>query len=115
MKLKLLAGLMAMAAIAGTPESNACSRILYKGNDSLLIVGRSLDWRTPIPTNVYVYPAGIAKKGHNLPGAVTWTSKYGAVYAVGYDFSARALSTRTIPIPTVRPCRWPCSPRGFLT
>ncbi len=85
MKLKLLAGLMAVAAIAGTPESNACSRILYKGTDSLMIVGRSLDWRTPIPTNIYVYPAGIAKKGHDLPGAVTWTSKYGAVYAVGYD------------------------------
>lgn len=25
------------------------------------------------------------KQGNNLPGSVEWTSKYGAVYAVGYD------------------------------
>lgn len=68
-----------------SPEVNACSRILYVGNDSLRIVGRSLDWKTPIPTNIYVYPRGIAKRGHSLPGAVEWVSKYGAVYAVGYD------------------------------
>ena len=27
----------------------------------------------------------MAKKGSDQPGAVEWTSKYGAVYAVGYD------------------------------
>lgn len=67
------------------PRAGACSRVLYVGADSLRVVGRSLDWRTPIPTNIYVYPAGIAKRGHSLPGAVEWTSRYGAVYAVSYD------------------------------
>lgn len=85
MKLKFIAALFALFIIGGTVVSDACSRILYKGNDSLLIVGRSLDWKTPIPTNIYVYPRGMAKVGHNLPGAVSWVSKYGAVYAVGYD------------------------------
>lgn len=66
-------------------DADACSRVLYQGNDSLYVVGRSLDWKTPIPTNLYVYPRGIHKKGSNQPGAVEWTSKYGAVYAVGYD------------------------------
>lgn len=65
---------------------DACSRVLYVGSDSTLrIVGRSLDWKTPIPTNIYVYPRGIEKKSHSLKGAFTWTSKYGSVYAVGYD------------------------------
>lgn len=68
-----------------TVNSDACTRIVYQGKDSLYIVGRSLDWRTPIPTNIYVYPRGMAKKGHSLPGAVEWISKYGSVYAVGYD------------------------------
>ena len=68
-----------------SPNSEACSRVLYKGIDSLYVVGRSLDWKTPIPTNLYVYPAGIQKVGSDKPGAVSWTSKYGAVYAVGYD------------------------------
>ena len=66
-------------------RSEACSRILYVGDDSLRIVGRSLDWKTPIPTNIYVYPRGMAKKSHSLAGAITWTSKYGSVYAVSYD------------------------------
>ncbi len=81
---------IAIAAFAATifavsTEADACSRILYVGTDSLRIVGRSLDWKTPIPTNIYVYPRGIAKVGSDRPGAVSWTSKYGAVYAVGYD------------------------------
>lgn len=81
---------MAMALTLGsaafcTPFSDACSRVLYKGIDDLFVVGRSLDWKTPIPTNLYVYPAGMEKVGSDKPGAVKWTSKYGAVYAVGYD------------------------------
>ncbi len=67
------------------PQTRACSRVLYVGDSTLRIVGRSLDWKSPIPTNLYVYPKGMHKKGNSTPGAVEWTSKYGAVYAVGYD------------------------------
>lgn len=77
--------LVAAAGVASTQESGACTRILYKGLDSTFVVARSLDWKTPIPTNLYVYPAGMEKKGSDAPGAITWTSKYGAVYAVSYD------------------------------
>ncbi|MBD5212800.1 MAG: linear amide C-N hydrolase [Bacteroidales bacterium] len=79
-----LAAILAIVA-AVSFRADACTRIVYQGNDSLYIVGRSLDWRTPIPTNLYVYPRGMHKLGDNKPGAVEWTSKYGAVYAVGYD------------------------------
>lgn len=78
------AALLCAGAMA-TPSADACTRIVYKGNDSLNIVGRSLDWKTPIPTNLYVYPRGMQKQGNTLPNSVEWTSKYGAVYAVGYD------------------------------
>lgn len=71
---------------AGIPfAGGACSRVIYKGLNNTIIVGRSLDWKTPIPTNLYVYPRGITKKSSNRPGAFSWTSRYGAVYAVGYD------------------------------
>lgn len=91
--MKTISGLLLSAAMLGASgaalvapvDSMACTRVLYKGTDSLFIVGRSLDWKTPIPTNIYVYPAGIAKKGDDRSGAVEWTSRYGAVYAVGYD------------------------------
>lgn len=86
MKSLLLGVAFAAATIGvGSPVADACSRVLYVGNDNLRIVGRSLDWKTPIPTNLYVYPRGIAKEGNTLAGSVKWTSRYGAVYAVGYD------------------------------
>lgn len=75
----------ALIASVMPAESQACSRIVYRGEDSLNIVARSLDWKTPIPTNIYVYPAGMKKRGSPDPGALEWTSRYGAVYAVGYD------------------------------
>ena len=80
-----LAGVLATAAATFSPEAEACTRIVYKGTDLLYVVGRSLDWKTPIPTNLYVYPRGMKKAGNSLPGSVEWTSKYGAIYAVGYD------------------------------
>lgn len=74
-----------MVSVAGAPEARSCTRITYQGLDSLFVVARSLDWKTPIPTNVYVYPRGIAKQGSDVPGAVSWVSRYGSVYAVSYD------------------------------
>lgn len=84
-KFILSMALAAMAMTVSVPDADACSRILYVGDSALRIVGRSLDWKTPIPTNLYVYPRGMAKVGNTLPGSVKWTSKYGSVYAVGYD------------------------------
>ena len=86
MKTTLIAGALAAASLIAIPStSQACSRVCYHGADNLYIVGRCLDWKTPIPTNIYVYPAGISKQGSDKPDAVKWTSKYGAVYAVSYD------------------------------
>lgn len=79
-------GLLAVAISAGAFQvGDACTRVIYRGDSALIIVGRSLDWKTPIPTNIYVYPQGMMKMGSDKEGAVRWTSKYGAVYAVGYD------------------------------
>lgn len=79
------AALAALSFALAPLTADACTRVLYKGTDNLIVVGRSLDWKTPIPTNIYVYPRGITKQGASTPDGVNWTSKYGAVYAVGYD------------------------------
>lgn len=65
--------------------ADACSRIVYHGTENLYIVGRSLDWKTPIPTNIYVFPRGVKRQSSDQPGAKKWVSKYGTVCAVGYD------------------------------
>lgn len=83
---KTLAGVAALAAMSLAPmQGDACTRVLYKGLDNLFVVGRSLDWKTPIPTNLYVYPRGMQKQSTNLDNPIKWESKYGAVYAVSYD------------------------------
>lgn len=65
----IVAGAAIAAAALAIPEnSGACTRVVYHGADSIFVVGRSLDWKTPIPTNLYVYPAGMAKVGSRCPG-----------------------------------------------
>lgn len=86
MKKSIIAATLATMGAASMPLSgDACTRVEYVGEDSLIVIGRSLDWKTPIPTNLYVYPRGMKMLGSDQPNPVSWTSKYGAVYAVGYD------------------------------
>lgn len=83
-----------LACVVGTLKSEACTRVVYTGDTTavegngpqpLRIVGRSLDWSTPIPTNLFVYPRGMAKVSNDKGKVIKWVSKYGAVYAVGYN------------------------------
>lgn len=85
--MKLLKSVMLLTAAAiGSVAAYPCSRIVLRGDSTEIVqVGRTLDWRTPIPTNLYVYPAGMAKQSNNTGALYNWTSQYGTVLAVGYD------------------------------
>lgn len=85
--MKLIKALVVIMAVAFSAiYAKPCSRIVFRGDSTdVVMVGRTLDWRTPIPTNLYVYPAGMAKESMNKGPRLTWTSKYGSVLAVGYD------------------------------
>lgn len=71
--------------LSGGSGAYPCSRVVFQGRDSLTVVGRTLDWRTPIPTNLYVYPRGMQKSGMPSGNTLHWTSRYGSVLAVSYD------------------------------
>ena len=73
------------ALLCGCLNAFSCSRVVFLGPDSLTLVGRTLDWRTPIPTNLYVYPRGMQKQGMPSGNTYHWKSKYGSVLAVSYD------------------------------
>lgn len=74
-----------VVAMSATPDASACSRIVFRGDSTdIVMVGRTLDWRTPIPTNLYVYPAGMYKESMPSGNRLKWTSKYGTVLAVSY-------------------------------
>ncbi len=74
-------------ALAGAIAASPCTRVVFVGDSTSnrVMVGRTLDWRTPIPTNLYVYPRGIERQSMPSEPMLRWTSKYGSVLAVGYD------------------------------
>lgn len=80
--------LLGLAALGTYTAADACSRVVYLGDKGIVLVGRTLDWRTPIPTNLYVYPQGVEKVSMPSGPCFKWTSKYGSVLAVGYDGGA---------------------------
>lgn len=78
--------LTAMAMAIPAPDADACTRVVYIGEDGYAITGRNLDWKEDIATNLYVYPQGIVRAGYDVADStITWTSRYGSVIAVGYD------------------------------
>ena len=85
---KIISSILPVAAVlaAGfiTPDASACTRVVFVGDSAQVITGRTLDWKSNIPTNLYVYPRGLEKQGYT-DGVLKWTSKYASVVAVGYD------------------------------
>lgn len=72
--------------VIGVINTLACSRVVYLGeNNNIILIARTLDWKNPIPTNLYVYPQGVAKTSMPTGYRFEWTSKYASVVAVGYD------------------------------
>ncbi|MEZ2720830.1 linear amide C-N hydrolase [Paenalcaligenes hominis] len=92
MRLKLSLPLYAAASALSlsfltAPVADACTRFVYLGEDNQVITGRSMDWKSDVETNLWIFPQGMQREGMAGPNSVTWTSKYGSVIASGYDIS----------------------------
>lgn len=75
----------AIALATSSDDLEACTRVVYVGDDNEVITGRTLDWKTPIGTNLYVMPQGMERVGYDQPNTIKWISRYGSVVSVGYD------------------------------
>ena len=71
--------------MAAAPLAEACTRLTYLGPDGNVVTGRSFDWEVSMHTNLWAFPAGVARAGAAGANSLTWTSKYGSVAAAGYD------------------------------
>lgn len=76
-----------LSSLAATPPADACTRLVYLGARDDVITARSMDWKTDVATNLWIFPRGMARNGQAGPNSVTWTSKYGSVIASGYEVS----------------------------
>jgi choloylglycine hydrolase len=74
-------------ATLATSVAEACTRFVYLGENDQVMTARSMDWKTDVGTNIWVFPRGMERSGEAGPNSVKWTSKYGSVIASGYDIS----------------------------
>ncbi|MGO3707442.1 MAG: linear amide C-N hydrolase [Mesonia hippocampi] len=64
-----------------------CTRIVYKGPNSTVLTGRTMDFSIEIPANQWVFPRGMARNGEVGNNSITWVSKYGSVMVSSWDIS----------------------------
>ncbi len=76
------AALMLSASIA-----EACTRVVFHGDNNRNITARSMDWKTDVGTNLWILPKGVERTGEAGDRSIKWTSKYGSVIASGYDIA----------------------------
>jgi penicillin V acylase-like amidase (Ntn superfamily) len=62
-----------------------CTRVLYVGQDDLVITGRSMDWVIPTGSNIWALPAGLTRDGAAAENSFSWTSVHGSVVSTMYD------------------------------
>lgn len=83
----MCAAVLLSTGMAVSPAAEACTRFVYHGAGDEVITARSMDWKTDVGTNLWVFPRGMKRFGEAGPNSVHWTSKYGSVIATGYDIS----------------------------
>ncbi|CAM4190933.1 linear amide C-N hydrolase [Kerstersia similis] len=81
---------MALAAAAAilAVEAQACTRVIYHGPNDTYLTGRSMDFKDPMISNLWVFPRGMERHGAAGPRSVTWKSTYGSLIVSGYEISA---------------------------
>lgn len=68
-------------------QSIACTRAVYLGPEGRVLTGRTMDWKLPMTSNLWVFPRGIERDGAAGPRSVEWTSRYGSMIVTGYDIA----------------------------
>ncbi|MFV0467816.1 MAG: linear amide C-N hydrolase [Dysgonomonas sp.] len=76
-----------LLSILSSHSTQACTRVVYKGPENIVITARSMDWKSEIDANLWVFPKGIQRSGEVGPLSVKWTSKYGSLIASAWDIA----------------------------
>lgn len=75
------------AAGLGAAPSQACTRVVYAGEDGIVLTARSMDWKDEIGTHLYILPRGVERTGEVGPRSLRWRARFGSVVATGYNVS----------------------------
>jgi len=69
-------------------QAGACTRVVYQGLNGLIITARSMDWKSDIPANLWIFPKGIERNGEAGSNSISWKSKYGSVVTSSWDIAS---------------------------
>ncbi|MCX5592066.1 linear amide C-N hydrolase [Alcaligenes endophyticus] len=91
MKYRVKTSVLTLAAAVCTalaaPAALSCTRFIYHGADEQVMTARSMDWKSDVETNLWIFPRGMERTGEAGSNSLKWTSKYGSVISSGYDIS----------------------------
>ncbi len=82
-----LAALTACAGVFLPSSAHACTRFVYHGAEDRVLTARSMDWKSDVGTNLWVFPRGMERSGNAGDNSIAWTSRYGSVIASAYDIA----------------------------
>lgn len=77
----------AVALLAVQAQVQACTRVVYHGPQGTYLTGRSMDFKDPMVSNLWVFPRGMQRSGAAGARSVQWVSRYGSLAVSGYDIS----------------------------
>ena len=65
-----------------------CTRVVYSGKNGMVATGRSMDWKTEMHSNLWVFPKGMERNGETGANSLQWTSKYGSVVTSAFEIAS---------------------------
>jgi len=68
-----------------TYHVNACTRVVYQGNNNTVLTGRTMDWKEDSHSNLWIFPRGMERSGEIGRNPLKWKSKYGSVVTSAYE------------------------------
>lgn len=83
----LLCAVVMTVGLLAAAVAESCTRVVYLGPGERILTGRSMDWKLPMVSNLWVLPRGISRAGAAGPRSATWTAKYGSLVLTGYDLA----------------------------
>ena len=65
-----------------------CTRVFYSGSNGMVATGRSMDWKTDMHSNLWVFPRGMKRNGETGENSLEWTSRYGSVVTSAFEIAS---------------------------
>lgn len=65
-----------------------CTRVVYSGTNGMVATGRTMDWKTDMHSNLWVFPRGMERNGETGKDSLKWKSKYGSIITSAFEIAS---------------------------